>query len=263
MKNNIPTEDEIENLLGRIQPLPKPGFHQKMAKKPWNLTGQASFGSSTISMRAAISLGFVLILVLGISFFSPSLNTLAQRFALFFSPSPSMTDVAITALETSQPLERFHLTITEAEDLFGFEMKIPDGIPEEFRLSGAAYDELREAVILNYTTDLGDLVLRISKQKADADYQAIGPEAVVEIVTIGPYFGEFVSGGWMIPEVESGVDAMRNPYTLQAVWETNVNLQTLRWSDGEFLFEIILAGGNDQIGYIDKDDLIALANNMH
>ena len=67
----------------------------------------------------------------------------------------------------------------------------------------------------------------------------------------------------MILEVESGTDAAQNPNAPQSVWEIKVNLQTLRWSDGTFLCEIILAGGSDQPGYLDKDDMIALAKRMH
>jgi hypothetical protein len=67
----------------------------------------------------------------------------------------------------------------------------------------------------------------------------------------------------MILEVESGADAAQNPNAPQAVWETNVNLQTSRGLDGKFLYEIILAGGSDQPGYLDKDDVIALAKSMH
>ena len=67
----------------------------------------------------------------------------------------------------------------------------------------------------------------------------------------------------MILEVESGTDAAQNTNAPQTVWQINVNLQTLRWSDVTFLYEIILARGSDQPGYLDKDDLIALAKSMH
>ena len=142
-------------------------------------------------------------------------------------------------------------------------MKKFSAAPQGFHLIGAIYDELREAIILHYTTDSGGLVLRISQQRVDSDYQGIGPEAVVELVPVGPYSGEFVAGGWMIPEVESGAEATVSPILPQTVWDANVNLQTLRWSDGDFLFEIILAGGLEQPGYLDKAGLIALADQLH
>jgi hypothetical protein len=104
--------------------------------------------------------------------------------------------------------------------------------------------------------------MRISQQRPGPDYQAIGPQAVVEIVQIGRNQGEYVSGGWMIPEVKSGVDATTGSSTPEAIWDADVNLQTLRWTDGEFLYEIVLAGNARQPPSLDKEALIRLANHM-
>jgi len=264
MDDKIPTEDEITKLLSKIQPQPEPGFRQKMAGQPWNHQGRMVLWTGFTPRRTMATIGLVLLVVVGVSLLSPSVNTLAQRFTQFFSPSSrSQVIPEISPLEPNPILERFNLTITEAEILAGFEMKTPRDISQEFNLRGAAYDQLREAIILHYTTESGGLVLRISQQKIDSDYQGIGPEAEVEIISVGPYTGEFVAGGWKITEVESEADATQSPDTPQTVWNAKVNLQTLRWTDGEFLFEIILAGGLNQTGYLDKDDLIALANRMH
>lgn len=263
MDKNIPSEEEIVDLLNRIHPHPGPGFNQKRMSQPWNHQNRLQFWAGFIPGRTAASLGLILLLVLGISLLSPSLDTLAQRFSQFFLPSPSSQTIADTALlKTSHPLERFNLTISEAEGLAGFEMKTPAQTPSEFRLVGATYDELREAIILHHVTESGGLVLRISQQQLDSDYQGIGPETVVEMVEIGNHSGEFVTGGWLIPEVESGADATVASSAAQPVWDANVKLQTLRWADGEFLYEIIIAGSSEQSGYLDKDAMIALANRM-
>ncbi len=264
MDKNIPTEEEITDLLSRIQPQPGAGFKQKMAAKPWNQEGRAPFWFGRFPQRAAATFGLILLLVFGISFISPALNTVAERFTHFFSLSPgSLAIVENALLETSHPTARFNLTIPEAEALADFKIKLPATTPQEFLLVGATYDDLREVIILHYTTDSKGLVLRLSQQRIDPDYQAIGPEAVIEKVEIGPYPGEFVAGGWMIPEVESGTDATRSPASSQTVWDAIVKLQTLRWSDGEFLYEIILAGSSEQPGYLDKNGLISLAKHLH
>ena len=264
MDNKIPSEEEITDLLEQIQPLPTPGLNQKMANQPWNRTRDITSQFDFTLMRAAVAFGLLLLFILGISLLSPSLNTLAQHFAQFFFAAPSsQVDLAMAPLETSHPTERFNLTIPEAEASAGFKMKIPSTVPQGFELIGATYDEFREAIILHYTTDPRGLVLRISQQQVDSDFQGVGPEAIVEVVAIGPYPGEFVSGGWMIPEVESRIGATKSSNELQAVWDANVNLQTLRWSDSEFLYEIILAGNRKQPSYLDKEDLISLANRMY
>ncbi len=264
MDKHIPTEEEIVELFSRVQPRPSVGFNRKMAAQPWNRKGRVPFWAGLTPMRAAASLGLVLVLLFGISLLSPSLNTLAHRFSQFFLPSLSSQSIAEYApLETNQPIDRFNLSISEAEALAEFEMKQPATSPEGFELIGAAYDDFREAIILHYSTKSGSMVLRISQQQPDSDFQAIGPAAIVEKVEIGPNPGEFVAGGWMIPEVESGADALPSRTSPQPIWDATVKLQTLRWSDGEFLYEIILAGGSEQPGYLDKEGLIALAKHLH
>ena len=263
MNNKIPSEEDIDKLLRKVQPLPNPDFHQRMVKRPWIPNPRIPFWSRRNIIKIAISLVTIFLFGIGLTVISPSLNTLAQRFTLFFLPSSSNIGFkAITVIETSQPKERFDLNINQAENLIGFKIKIPSKIPEDFRLEGVAYDELREAVILNYLTQSRDLVMRVSMQRADRDYQQIGPEAVIEFVSIGALTGEYVSGGWTIPEVESEIINTIIPSKNQIFWDINVNLQTLRWSDGEFLYEIILAGGNDQNGYLDKNILVSIAESM-
>ena len=234
-----------------------------MAAEPWNRKDRAPFWGGLTPARAAASFGLILLLFFGISFLSPSLNTLAQRFSQYFLPSTSSQSIdEASLLETSQPLDRFNLTISEAETLAGFKMKTPAQIPEELQLLGATFDDLREAIILHYATETNKIVLRISQQHLDLDYQGIGSEAAVDIVEIGTNSGEFVVGGWMIPEVESGIDTTSGGVGSQVVWDANAKLQTLRWTDGEFLYEIILAGSSGKPGYLDKDGLIAMANRM-
>lgn len=263
MNDKIPSEEEIELLLRKVQPLPRPTFHKRMTNQPWSSKPRLPFWSLRKTLKAAISLVIIFAFGIGITLLSPSLNTMAQRFTLFFLPSPSNIEFgAITVLETSHPQERFDLNINQAEDLVGFIIKIPSEIPEEFHLEGVAHDDLREAVILSYSTESRDMVMRVSMQKVDADYQQIGPEAVIEFVSIGSLTGEYVSGGWTIPEVESEIINTKIPSETQTVWDINVKLQTLRWSDGEFLYEIILAGGNDQNGYQDKNILVSIAESV-
>jgi len=265
IEKSSPTEDEIAELLGYVQPQPGPGFHQKMSKQPWNREEHGPLFREIKPIRIAATLGLVLIIAIGISIFSPSFDTLAQRLSLFFFPvEHEQLTVEIDPHEISHPLERFNLSMTEVENIAGFPLKTLAVLPAHFEFTGAEYDEILQAAILNYTTVDGRLVLRISQQPLGANYQSIGPAAQIESVEIGDFVGEYVVGGWMIPvpEVESGLDDHAIPITPQVVWDADVNLQTLRWTDGTFLFEIMLAGDPEQPAYLDKNDLIILATQM-
>jgi len=261
-----PTKEEIGELLSQIQPCPGPGFHRKMAEQPWNRTGHPSLWAGITPIRWAAALGMIILLIFGTSILFPSVGTLAQRLSQFFAPSSAThIRVEIDPLQTSHPQDRFNLSIPEAEARAGFDLKLPANLPLSFEFTGAFYDEIRQAVMLNYTTSDGKLVMRITQQYLGPDYQSIGPAAVIESVKIGEFAGEYVAGGWMIPvlEVKSGAEVNANTPAPELVWDAAVNLQTLRWSDGEFLSEIIFAGDAEQPAYLDKEALIALASQMH
>jgi hypothetical protein len=207
----------------------------------------------------------IFLLILGFGIFSPSFDSFAQRLSQFFFPSDSeILTTEIDPREISHPLERFNLSVAEAEDFAGFPLKMAASLPSNFEFTGAAYDEIRQAAILNYTTSDGQLVLRISQQRLGSNFQSIGPTAQIESIEIGSFAGEYVVGGWMIPvpEVKSGVEDNAIPITPQAIWDAAVNLQTLRWSDGTILYEIMLAGDPVHPAHLKKDDLIALATRL-
>lgn len=263
MDEKIPDEFEIGELFSQIKPTPNPGFHKKMVHQPWNKLKQKPFWFEFSRTQTIATISIVSLLIIGIAFVSPNLNTLARQLTQFFSPTMSnQVGEAIKSLETRQIEERFTLSIIDAEKLAGFKLKRITAPLNKFSFVGATYDELRGAIILQYTANSGGLVLRFSQQLLDPDYQGIDPKAVVEKVTIGKYNGEYVAGGWSISEVESDDDPKFNENTSNAYWDPNVKLQTLRWTDGIYLFEIILAGGRDQIDYLDKQGLVELAKHL-
>jgi len=261
----IPTEEEIADLLSRVQPQPGPRYHHQMNEHPWNQDKPTQLWNRVNLSRVAMVFGMILLLFLGISFFSPSFDSFAQRFSQFFSPSDSeILTTQIDPREISHPLERFNLSLFEAEAFVGFPLKTPASLPSDFEFTGAFYDEIRRAAIMNYTTSEGQLVLRISQQRLGSNYQSIGPAAQIVSVEIGSFVGEYVVGGWMIPvpEVKSGAEENAFPTTPQVIWDPTVNLQTLRWSDGTILYEIMLAGDPEHPAHLEKDELIALATRL-
>ena len=258
IEKNAPTEAEIEDLLQAIQPQPSPRFHQLMDSQPWNKNERKLRWRWAVPLRFATTVGLIAIILLGVSLFSPAANTFAQRFTQFFFPvNEEKISTAINIREIDYPLGRFNLSLAEAEAVANFTIVTPLTSPMGFMLTGVAYDAQRQVTIQNFTTADGMLVLRLSQQPLRPDFQSIGPAAQIENVRIGPYEGEYVIGGWMIPisEVKSGIDA-------EAVWDPTANFQTLRWSDGEFLYELFLAGDMTHPAYINKEKLIAFAIQM-
>ncbi|MBC8496283.1 MAG: hypothetical protein H8D37_01355 [Chloroflexi bacterium] len=266
-KNAIPDEDEISELLSAIQPKPSLRFHQRMADQPWTQAKRQPLGFKVRAQRLATLAGSVFLLVLFLSLATPTLEAVAQRLMQFFLPTISdQTILQITLEETAGPTQNFLLTISEAENLAGFAVREPVSLPEGYTLSGAIYNPDRNAIVLNYLSEIPGQSLRILQRLLHEEYQQIGASAVVDIVQIGEVNGEYVTGAWTIPEVESAIEVTEFGQTapLQATWDPEAEIQMLRWGENEMLFEIIFGGGNpNNPGYLTKSDLISLAESMH
>ena len=111
--------------------------------------------------------------------------------------------------------------------------------------------------MLNYTSP--GPMLRISQRRVSSEYQSVGVSATVETVTIGEVTGEYVSGAWTVPKTET----ITPTSTIQANWNPDANFQLLRWQENDILYEIISGGGSpDEVGYLTKNQLINLAENL-
>jgi len=264
---STPDEDEIFELLSTIQPKPSQKFHQRMADQPWVQSANHSTGFRVNAPRLAAIAGLVFLLVLFLSLATPALEVVAQRLMQFFLPTISdQTLLQITLEETSSPAEYFSLTISEAENLAGFNASVPAHLPEGYSLTGAIYNSERNAIVLNYNSDTPGQILRILQRPLSEEYQQIGASAVVEIVQIGSATGEYVTGAWTIPEVESVLEEteIEQTISMQATWDPEAEIQILRWDEDEMQFEIIFGGGNpSNRGYLTKADLLELAENMY
>jgi hypothetical protein len=258
-----PNEEQIADLLKNFRPQPGTRYLRKMEAQPWNPGRRAIPWGGLSPVRPATLIGLILIIILGVSLFSPSVQAIAQRFAQFFIPTErQQLTIEIPLADVEDPETLFSLSIAEAEALAGFAAKTPERLPMGYTFAGAGYNTGRKAIVLNYATPTTGLVLRISQRQVGTEYQEISASATVEIVDIGGIAGEYVSGAWSTtsPDGESTGPTV----TLQASWDAEAEIQLLRWLENDILYEIIFAGGNPQTpGYLTQNDLIALAKNMY
>ncbi len=265
--NNSINDQEIQDLLGAIQPKPSQQFHQRMAKQPWVQSADQFQGDRVQPQRLAATTGFVLLLVLILTLATPALEVVAQRLVQFFLPTISdQTQLQITLEGTSDPRLATSLTVSEAEILAGFFATEPNALPQNYSFRGATYNPDRKAIVLNYIFENQTQTLRILQRPVEEEYQQIGASAVVEIIQIGSLSGEYVTGAWTIPEVESAIELTEfgKTTTLQATWDPNAEIQMLRWVENEMLYEIVFAGGDPKMpGHLTKLDLIAIAESMY
>ncbi len=86
---------------------------------------------------------------------------------------------------------------------------------------------------------------------AQINWINIGPNAVVETVSIGGNPGEYVKGSFSYQSGQS-----------QATWNDNAGMQNLRWVDNGVFITIERAGPDGPGKPIDRDGLVALAQSL-
>lgn len=258
-----PSEEQIETLLKSIQPWPSTRFHQRMQAQPWNRREPGAYFIRLRSRSLSAGLALALLLAALLSFRSPTLQALADRMAQFFTlSSGDRVEVQVPMEEISAPQARFSLSIPEAVELAGFEIKVPTNLPLSYTFRGADYNSARGAVTLNYETAAG-FVLRLSQRPVGVEYQHISPQAGIQIVEIEGLKGEYVSGGWKATQTGSSDPGVTQTLTLQAEWDPEANIHFLRWQEDDILYEILFSGDDPASpGYLQQEDLIALAEGL-
>jgi hypothetical protein len=193
---------------------------------------------------------------------APNLEVLAQRIAQFFTTTPDQVTIEMPIADLGIPETRFALSVAEAADRAGFDLKEPQSLPPEYTLVGAYVNEARGAVTLNYQTDSG-MILWITQRTAGVEYQRISVQALVERVNVGGFEGEYVEGGWITSQPAESGPTPALTVTLQAVWDPQANIHFLRWQENDILYELFFSGADPNLpGYLGKDEMIASAESL-
>jgi hypothetical protein len=257
----IPDEAEIEYLLRSTLPKPSARFYNNIERRPWNRSKRGSIWQRFRPQGLPVAIGLIVMVIIILS--SPSLEAVAQRIARFFAPTVSDQVIfEIPLLDPSDSETQVVYDLEEALDLVGFKIKVPDPVPTGYRFQSAEFRPDREAIIMNYESDSGNL-LRISQRKNGVEYQSISIHALVETVKIGSQKGEYVIGGWKATPTEAEVPADGQAISIQAVWDPDGNIHFLRWQENDILYEILFIGHHpNSQDYLKKDDLLLIAENL-
>ena len=83
--------------------------------------------------------------------------------------------------------------------------------------------------------------MSISQHPIGVEYQSISGNATADTVQIRTVMGEYVVGGWKVVENPNLAPKSTLTITLQAVWNSEANIQFLRWQENDKLYEIIFS----------------------
>ena len=167
--------------------------------------------------------------------------------------------------EWVNPRDRFHLSISQAEELAGFKLFLPPRLPESLSLAGARYeagvvtvfyileDPYMNGLILSQQLisspeecAICDIVVgKGTELTEDRSPMIVDANSNLEEVKIGDVTGKYVRGVW------TGTDCCG------WVWDSSVPLDTLRWQADERAYELTYLGDE-----LDLSGLIAIAESL-
>jgi hypothetical protein len=320
-----PSEQEIENMLGGMRGMPSKRFYEDMADAPWYQEKAASRSFRLNGRQVAprlwmLGAAAMVALVSGLMA-APNIEALAEEMREYFvradadsyfmelvllPPSQLGTQTMDLAYLQSEALRPLLLdganprSLEMAADRAGFEVNLPDLIPDGFILDGIFAIEGTPFTILSYRDPETGVMIAVSQRYAgvkpvtrqggkvvvDTDYWPtgdpypntvqiavvnkvdfegesigdVGASADVRPVMVGASLGEYVRGYWIPtnrPAIPLRSDEPGIEWRVERIWDPDAAVQTLRWSDGDYAYEVTIYGA----GYT-MEDLIEIGKSL-
>ena len=258
-----------------------PGIHDKMnipaVNKPY---GKARQPKRNLWLRIT-AVPLIIFLLIGLIFIVPEGRAWAQEAFRFFThaesnklptqtwqyhptytPTATATPTFLPGTPTPTPLPPtlapptptpdpaniydVSLEFSEVQKLADYTIWIPTWLPNTQSFTGASYEEEYKITRLFYGAGLVFKQQRIPMSD-DCDLCGmVGANAYIQLVEIGSYTGEFVTGGWNL--TEDG-----------PVWSSIPSAITMRWQNEDMAFELFYMGS---IGGVTKSDFIKIAESL-
>lgn len=276
----MPDENKIEELLGKIRPIPGKDFHKKMEQARWR-TEQVQ--PRVVINKSSLKMATALVVLLTIAMFAvtPQGRVFAQSILKFFIRANSDTilvptqpvtwvDIApgaphptLIPQPTTTPLVAFAeacgsfpdmlCTIEQIRGKVDFTVKEPANIPTGLYFTGATGGD--DSIFLRYEYENNSGGLLITEERWTGSsfetWPEVGASAVVEEVRIGSLNGEYFKGSF-VQNGSAGDDF--------ATWDPNFYMETLRWVENGIAYTLKYAFITQEP--LGKDGLIAVAESM-
>jgi len=166
--------------------------------------------------------------------------------AATITPQPSQVTPPGPAFEsTCGSYQAPHCTIEEIRGMVSFPVFALPNLPEGMHFTGATGGPDQIHLFYSTSNQTGNLIIWQEPLKGDGSRQTwkIGADAVIEHVQVGAVSAEYVKGSY---------DGNTNP----PVWNSNLNVQVLRWVNQSTLINLQMLGTEPRL---DRDDLATLA----
>ena len=289
--SRVPDENEIEELLGMIQPIPSGDFHKKIEQTHGRLK-RTQPGTTTNKPRLRFALAVIVFIVIITLAITPQGRAWAQEIVQFFrsvnsttivlseeekeamtytpeeyelplvkvlTPALSQEQVNLPECQSANDARSYACQIAYAESELGFDLKELPTQPDGWEFESIYFDPNSKSAYIRYRIDIGyNNYSSITLTQGLGDNPTLSyypleavPSDRIEVVKIGSYNGEYVKG-WF--EISNNDNELR--------WSDSSIQQRLGWTDGTRWFFINLFAYTTGAQSIERDQLIGLAESL-
>jgi hypothetical protein len=255
----VPDENRVEELLGKIQPVPSENFHQKMKQAAWRTENFGFQVKSRSNQRVRLALAMIALFLLAGLLISPQGRAWAQDFLQFFIRTESdqlpLQPWQLTPYPTPT-ISATMLSIANAEEQIGFDAREFIASPAELTLQGARVEG--EVIYIDYVkaenTCRLTLAQTLNGEYPDANLWSRFAAGDIQTVKIGEFDGELFH------------DSSSTPPVVRLLWEQPDDgfpppslMGSSDWRPGILSLELIESCVPGSMEYLDDDSLIRLA----
>jgi hypothetical protein len=233
----IPDDKQIEKWLENLYPTSSERLDRRLSNAPWTQ-------SAVNRRRLGIATVFIVFVAMSIVAVTPPGRAWAQTLLRFFVRAESNTQPMSTP-PSPEPL--WGLSIDKAEELAGFEVRVPACVPPGYSLKTVIYNPNNGAVIQLYEfspRQAGEMFALIQSPTPPNDL--IGSDATVETLDVGGTTVEYVSGMWF-----SGIGSATEQ------WISEQPVHTFIWQEEDFYFTLqFLLNETFSPAYLSEQDML-------
>jgi hypothetical protein len=287
----VPDENRIEELLGKIQPVPSERFHERMRLPVWQTENPGSPVRRVREHRIRLALSGILLLVLAVFLVTPRGRAWAQEVFHFFNrinsqtvelpesqmklltegtndsfdlplvpvfiPTVSPEIATLPGCETPEKSQSYRCQIAWAESQLGFDLKEFPEVPENWGFESLSFDPASNSAITSYILDQfqtsGSFLLMQGLGDFSKEYSNVPWEVVPADKVESVKVGEY-SGEYV-------KGSFGKPENNRLAW-SDAYLHRLAWSDGTRWYSIKVWPNPTMPDSFGRDRLIELAESL-
>src|SRR5215208_1158521 len=290
-----PDENKMEELLGKIQPVPSKYFHEKIKKSIWQVDGDQRVVTKKLRLKFAFTV--IALLLLSAFFVTPQGRAWAQEVAQFFSrinsmtielpaeqqkelhneslpsydlplvpvfiPSASPEMTTIPGCETPQRSQSYHCQVGLAESKLGFDLKELPEKPQDWEFQSLSFAPNSRSAVLTYRLDVMNgtsyshfMLIQGAGDFSNFAWYRNNPWETVPTDKVEPVSIRGYQGEYVM-----GSFSLK-PSDTVLTWSEETGRQRLAWSEGERCYLIDFSPNLNVLSTIGKEQLIHLAESL-